>query len=182
MNSLVKIPSAQEIAERIRNIGTDLLGIAHDLVAALDAHPERFTELVEAGVNRELISRLEKLGRNQIHPALVFNTSTGGQRLLALPLSLQTDALAKGVEVLEADGTTRHISVNELTPAQARQVFNRGSLRTLAEQRTFLNTVAAKAKPTDSDITYRVYSDHVVVLKPGKFTKALIIQWLAEMA
>ena len=183
MHSPTKIPSAQEIAARIRNIGTSLLEVAHDLVAAIDARPELVKELADAGVNRELLNRLEKLGRGQIHPSLVFNTTSGGTKLLALPLSEQTHVLENGVEILDADETsTRLIPVNELTGEQSRQVFQSGKMRTLAEQRTWLRDRKNKLKPVDADATYRVFSDHVVVLKPGKFTKKLLLQWLTEMA
>jgi hypothetical protein len=180
--SLDKIPSAAELAQRIRNVSNDLLGIAHDLVAALDAKPELAQELEDAGVNRELVSRLERLGRGQIHPRLVFSTTPGAEKLLTVPLSEQARVLDAGVEVMEDDETTtRNIPIHELSPEQARQVFHRGQVRSLAEQRTYLRARKKKrgvAAPTED---FRVCSDHVITSRPGKWPKKLILQWLMEM-
>ena len=182
-NTLAQIPSAAEFAERIRKVSDDLLDIARDLVVALDAKPELMDELIAAGVNRELVNRLERLGRGQIHPRLVFSTTVGAVKLLALPLSAQTRALDNGIEVMEDDESTqRIIPVNEMTPAQARQAFNRGHIRSLQEQRTWLRAQKKKrgaTAPTSAD--YRIYSDHVATYRPGRWPKKLLLQWLSEM-
>lgn len=181
--SLDKIPSAAQLAERIRAVSNDLLGIAHDLVAALDAKPELADELLEQGVNRELIRRLERLGRGQIHPKLVFATTPGAQKLLTVTLSEQTRALEEGVEVMEDDETaSRNIPIADLTPEQARQVFTHGRIRALAEQRTWLRANKKKCPVAAPDEGYRVCSDHIVTNKPGKWPKKLILQWLMEMS
>lgn len=174
--------SATELAERIRNVSNDLLGIAHDLVMALDAKPELMDELDAAGVNRELVNRLERLGRGQIHPRLVFSTTPGAEKLLSVPLSEQSRALDNGIEVMEDDETTsRWIPVNEMTPAQARQVFHRGQIRSLAEQRTWLRSQKKKRGVAAPAEDYRICSDHVITSRPGKWPKKLILQWLMEM-
>ena len=185
MNSnqnLSKIVSAPEIAERIRNVSNDLLGIAHDLVAALDARPELSDELIEQGVNRELIRRLERLGRGQIHPKLVFATTPGAQKLLTVPLSEQTRALDEGVECLDDDETSsRKIATADMTQEQARLVFTHGRIRSLAEQRTWMRANKKRQTISTPDEGYRVCSDHVITTKPGRWPKKLILQWLMEM-
>lgn len=185
MNSnqnLAKIPTAAELAQRIKTVSNDLLSIAHDLVAALDAKPQLADELEEAGVNRELIRRLERLGRGQIHPRLVFSTTPGAEKLLTVPLSEQSRALESGVEVMEDDeATTRNIPIHELTPEQARQVFHRGQIRSLAEQRTYLRDRKKKRGIAAPCEDFRVCSDHVITSRPGKWPKKLILQWLMEM-
>jgi hypothetical protein len=179
---LSKIVSAAEIAQRIQTLSNDVLGLAADLVAALDVRPELTRELVQLGVNRGLIDRLEKLGRRQIDARLVFATSPGALRLLPLPLSEQELALRDGVEVLDADEvTTRNIPVNELTAKQAKQVFADGRQRTLAEQRTYIRDKRKPVVPVDSVTAYRVERGRVVVLRPGCFSRQTILQWLTEM-
>jgi len=184
-NTLTKIPSAKDFAERITNIGANLLGLAHDLVAAIDTRPELVEELVEAGVNRELVNRLERLGRGQIHPQLVFNTSPGGKRLITLPLSEQNAVLNHGgVEILEPDEKSiRTIPLNELTAQQAGQAFHGGQRRSLAEQRSWLQVRKAKQlPPVDCTTGYKVTRDRVFITKPGGYSKKLILQWLTEMS
>ena len=181
MNSnhkLVKMPSAAELAGRIKNVGQDLLGIAADLVVALDEKPELANELIEHGVNRELIRRLEGLGRGSIHPELVFSTSPGAIRLLKLPLSEQQQALNQGTEVLDDDETTtRIIPVSELTREQAKQAIG----KSLTEQRTTIRKRKSKLAPVNGTEDYRIAKDHVITSRPGKWPKRLILQWLSEM-
>jgi len=171
------------LAQRIKNVSNDLLGIAHDLVLALDAKPELADELEEVGVNRELIRRLERLGRGQIHPQLVFSTTPGAEKLLTVPLSEQSRALESGLEIMDDDETTsRNIPINELSSAQAQQAISRGRIRTLAEQRTWIRDKKKKVSPVSAKEDFRICSDHVITTRPGKWPKRLILQWLMEMS
>lgn len=178
---LSKIPSAAEFAERFRNIKNDFLAYARDLAAALDVNPRLADELQQQGIDRGIVRRLERLGRGQIHPSLLFSTTPGGMKLLSVPLSEQTLALENGVEVLDTDeNTTRNIPIHELNHTQAVQVLAGGRIRTIAEQRTWLRD--HKPLPTERDSDFRVHRDYVVTARPGKWTKALILQWLGQMS
>jgi hypothetical protein len=176
---LTVIPSAAELAERIRNIGNGLLSVAADLVRAVDVRPETMDELIDSGVNRDLLRRLEKLGRGQISPRLVF--AYGHEKnLLALPLSSQERILDDGVEVLSPGGDHRHIPVGQLSPAQCKQVFGPQGVRTLAEQRTWIDEQRAKtAAPIEVD--YQIHKDSVTILRPAKISRQLLVSWLAQM-
>lgn len=159
-----------------------MLSLATDLVATLNVKPQFAQELVESGVNRELIARLEKLGRGQLNPKLIFATNPGARKLVGLPRSDQDRALADGIEVMEDDEkTTRVLPVESLTTDQARKVFNKGRIRSLAEQRTYIIDQRKKAGFVVSDREYRVTREYVITRVPGKWSKQLIIQWLAEM-
>lgn len=180
--SLGKPASAKEIAERISKISHDLLEVAEDLVTALDERPALAEELAGQGVNRELIRRLERLGRGQIHPRLVFATAPGALRLLTVPLSEQTQALELGIEVMDDDEEgVRKLPISDMSPKQARLAIGGGRIRSLAEQRTAIREEKKKVVHVERDVDYRVHRDHVATSKPGKWSKALIIQWLAEM-
>lgn len=143
-------PSAVEMAERIRKVGEDLLSIAHDIAEAVDHNSAYVDELVAEGIDRNLIFRLERFGRGQIHRSLVFSTSKGAERALRIPLSEQEKAIKEGVPVLEPDGEgSRLIPLHELTAKQAKQVFALHTMRTLAEQRTYLDECNAKGRTLD---------------------------------
>jgi hypothetical protein len=176
---LTVIPSAAELAERIRNIGNELLSVAADLVAAVDVRPETMEELMDLGVNRSLLYRLYKLGRGQISPRLVF--ATGREKhLLALPRSEQERILDDGIAVLSPGGDHRQIPVSQLSTAQCKQVFGPQGVRTLAEQRTWLDEHRAKtAAPIDVD--YQIHKDSVTILRPAKISRQLLVSWLAQM-
>ena len=184
MNTITRIPTSAELAASLRQIGDDLIGIARDLVAAIDTRPETVSELITIGINRELIRRMERIGRGQISQRLVLSNSASTKCLMSLPLSEQEAALDKGVEVLDGDETTlRHIPVHELSTAQVRQVFAGDRIRTVAEQRTFLrersrSTAAAPELTRD----YKVNKDCVAILRPCKVSRSLLAQWLAEMS
>jgi hypothetical protein len=179
-NTLSVIPSAAELARRIGNIATDVLSIAADLVAAVDVNPRILDEMVDLGINRELLRRLEKLGRGQISPRLVFSTTTGERRLHCLPLSEQEHLLDQGVEVLGAEGDHRRIPVAQLSPAQCKQVFGAHGVRTLAEQRTWIEE--HKPQPVAVlDRDYSVNKDSVTILRPVKISRQLLISILAQM-
>jgi hypothetical protein len=180
--SLTKIDSAATFADRIRKIGDDLIHVARDIAAALDVNPRLADELQALGINRGVVRRLERLGRGQIHPSLVFSTTPGGERLLSVPLSEQSLALQDGIEVLDPDEqSTRNIPVHELTAGQARQAITNGRIRTIAEQRTWIRDRKAIGAAALARTDYRIGKDFVVTTKPGKWSKQLILQWLTEM-
>jgi len=57
-----------------------------------------------------------------------------------------------------------------------------GHTRTLAQQRSWLINKSKKTAPPDSSVNYSIHRDWVVVKKPGRFSKKLILQWLTEMS
>lgn len=175
--------AASELAARLRSISEDILSLARDLVAAIDSNPSLPAELEDLGVNRDLIYRLERLGRNQIHRDLVFATSPGAIALLHQPLSVQEQGLNEGVEVMEHDeATIRRIPVNSLTRDQVRQVFIGDRFRSLAEQRTWIRCKKSQTtKIINSQEQFHVYKDRVTTFAPGTWTKKQILQWLIEM-
>jgi hypothetical protein len=179
--SLKKIFTPAEFAQRIRNITTDLLGVAADLVESLPSRPNLAREITALGINPKLLERLEKLGLKQLHPDLVLATSPGAIRLGDCVPSEQALLLKSGAEVLEGDDI-RNIPINEMTTAQANQFFVNGHTRTLAQQRSWLINKSKKTSPTDNSVNYSIHRDCVVIKKPGRFSKKLILQWLTEMS
>jgi hypothetical protein len=171
----------EEFAERIRNITTDLLAVAADLVHSLPSRPKLAREIAALGINPELVKRLEKLGRKQLHPDLVLATTPGAIKLGSCVPSEQELLLESGAEVMEGDDS-RVIPIHELTDDQARQVFVNGHVRTLAEQRSWLKSAAAKKVPADFVGGYSVHRDFVVIKEPMRLPKKLVLQFLVEMS
>jgi hypothetical protein len=184
-SELSKLPSASEIIEAYNNVGDNIRLLASKIAACLDVNPRFADELVSRGMPADVIRRLERLGRNQIHESLTFNTRPGGIKLMTLPLSEQVVAISEGITVLEPDEQdSRNIPVNDLTHAQCKQVFSNGRVRSLAEQRSYLQEKKAKnpaAQPVDGRVDFKVMGEYVVTNRPGKWPRRLILQWLTEM-
>lgn len=181
MNPPARILTSSEFKKCLSNITGDLLGLAAEVALSLSAKPELKQEWLDDGINPDLISRLQKLGEGSLEPSLVFATSPGAVRLIALPRHDQTEFIKNGVEVLEPDGqNTRIIPVDQLTAKQAAQVFARGRARarTIAEQRSYQNERAPKATaPPEAYIVTK----KGVKGPMGFLPRELILQWVAEM-
>lgn len=188
-NTLTKSPTVPEFLDALNKWQADFIAgaepVAKMLVAALDVNPGFARECEAAGVPRSILHRLERLGRGQIVPRLLEDNSCAARYLLKLPKSEQQIAYARGVEVMEPDGATdaqaRLIKIDELTPAQAAQVFNCDHIRTLAEQRTYIATKKAKSPRVTMEATHRVKKDGVEILRAGFYGKAILLQWLSEI-
>jgi hypothetical protein len=172
--------TAADLFGRITKINEDILTLAVDFVSAIEATPDIAQELIEKGINREFLHRLEKFGRGQIDSRLVFSSDSITKRLAVLPPSSQKAVLDKGVEILDADETTvRNIPVFELSREQMLQAFTSSGMRSIAQQRTFLRDPSRTAKPAAAQ--YKVHKDYVHIMQPGKYTRTLILQWLSQM-
>ncbi len=183
MSNLTKLDTALELRDAYIDAGSRMLIWAQRLVAAIDCNPKIIDELIDLGIDHVVIRRCEKLGRGQIHLKLLYATSAGARRLLNAPLSEQTAAIERGIEVLDEDETsTRHIFVDDMTPEQVRQVFSRnGIIRSITAQRSMIRERKAKVTPANGKVDYHIHKDHVVTTVPGKWSRKLILQWLTEM-
>ena len=180
--NLVKLLSAEEFSRRLTCVVDDMSALARDLVTAIDARPVIVDELIALGIQRDIISRFELFGRGLIHPKLFANESQVAKRLRRLPLSTQNRALEDGLEVLDDNETTmRLLPIEDLTPAQVKQVFAPDHVRSIAEQRTIIRTKKSKLGVAVPDKDYRVYKDRVDTFKPGVWSKQTILQWLQMM-
>jgi hypothetical protein len=182
----MEVVSAESIYRRLTAVGHELVGVARDYVMALDANTNVRDELVAMGVSRELLRRMERLGRGGIEPRLVFSTSGAASKVMALPLSEQQEILDCGVEVMSADGLDhRLIPLEELTPEQVRQVFGDGGVRTLAQQRTWMENereARRTVEPIDQvDVVYKIRGKRVIFTRACEMTARQLAMILAEV-
>jgi hypothetical protein len=95
-------------------------------------------------------SGFEAVGRGWMDYRLLLNGSATTRTLRKLPRSQQQTALDEGVEVLlrgDGEKETLIVKVENLEPAQRKQVFAKDHIRTLGEQRAWLeNQYAPPAK------------------------------------
>lgn len=174
---MVKLITAKEIRETLFSHATGILELAHRYVTALVVRPELRTECLELGLGRPSLDWLERVGRDQIHPKLIFARTPAEKLLAKLPLSEQENAIANGVEVLDDDEqTVRLIPVDDLTKEQAKLAIG----NSIAKQRTLLRKLKEKLKVSPG-VDYKVYRDHIITAKPMHITRQLLLQWLQEM-
>lgn len=155
----------------------------------IDSDPEwpdkvnsRFPE-----ISQETIYAFDRIGRGVLHPKLLFSDCPGYKKLRSLPFQVQERCLKNSVDVLVKtdDGwDTIKCDVLNLTPAQARQVFDpKTGPRTAAAQRAWIESQAA-VKATESvgvDQPYRITGKTLVILKPCRVDRRELARLLANM-
>jgi hypothetical protein len=188
MNSMVcgKVISAEEFMRKMKDLANHVVDLAQDYVFSLDARPELRKDLLDAGVPRDFLRRLEKVGRGVMSRRLVLESGRWVEKVARLPLSEQEEALNDGVDVLCEDGMDhRRISVCELSPKQMQQVFGDDGLRTLAEQRTWMEEQEqdrVRCAPMKlPELVWKVRGNRVVIGSPCELTRQQMLMILAEM-
>ncbi len=152
------------------------------MVASMDANPDFVEGMRAEGWTSHDIGLYERLGRRQLHPELMFKVSSGGLRLQYLPYSVQEAALKDGVDVLESTGTdSRKIAVHELSAKQAKQVFAKNRVRSLAEQRTFIEEERSKKLPVNNPSAYVIRKGKLVI-GGCEFTLAQVLDWARDLS
>lgn len=127
-------------------------------------------------LSRSFLTLCEKFAAGALDERLLTASGTQYRMLRSLPLSEQKTFLENGVLLLEADGDSRTIPIDEVTPEQARQ----GIGKTLAQQRTWLNS-----RPRTADVKhdYIVFKDRVRILKaPFDLDRRLLASLLQQLS
>ena len=107
---------------------------------AIDENPNNHARFAEScpTVPASAWSGFEAVGRGWMDFRLLLNGGTATRTLRKLPRSQQTAALDNGVELLVNAGETLLVKVEDLSPKQAKQAFAGDHVRSLGEQRAYL--------------------------------------------
>lgn len=139
-----------------------------------DAHPE---------ISVDFVLAFDRIGRRLLHPDLLMDDSPGTCRLRELPFDVQAKHLTKPVQLLVVNGNKYDelsVDVRNLTAAQARQVFSKSGVRSIAAQRAWLEDKNAK-QSVPSDEPYRIVGRKLIVMEPTSFSPKQLAQFLANM-
>lgn len=180
MTKILKIASAKDIAEGIRGVVVNMIAISEAYVSALAMNPKIKADLEEMGISRRLLARMEMVGAGKIDHRLALETHAAARSVMLLPMSDQVNVLDHGVEVMDTDTEVRRIPVDQLSPKQVSQVFANGEVRTLAQQRTYLQEHDLR-QVVEEQPNCKVGKDSVSIRHGGKFSRAVIAGWLAQM-
>lgn len=162
---------------------------AGKLVAqAVDEDPD-FIDKVCAkcpDISPEVMLRFDQIGRNRLYPKLLLSDSPGVKKLFRLPYALQERYSEKPVELLisENDSTkTLHVDVRNLTADQARQVFDKSGVRSVAAQRAWLESMKRSSPVVDAmaDVAYVISGKRIILKKDASFTARELARILSEI-
>ena len=132
--------AGQLLVEMIENDGLALADIAEKTELPLD-----------------VLSQLEKIGRNHLLPQLLLAEYPAARKLERLPMSEQSRLMIEPVEVMllkDGDPDTLLVPIRHLTGAQVRQVFASNHVRTLAEQRQWIESQRPVSEPVKVAVPY----------------------------
>lgn len=131
----------------------------------------------------ETLSRFEQIGRQRLYPQLLLNDSPGIRRLRRLPFDLQKKHSSEPVTLLLSDGESLEVDVRNLTPSQAAQVFSSNRLRTIAEQRAWLEDqkTSELAVPATGNLPYRIVGKTVVFMETCRCSAGDLAKLLAQI-
>jgi len=130
-------------------------------------------------------ARIELVGIKAMHPKLLWATGRVAGKLRKLPLSTQTKCLEEGLELLIANGESLKVASSAMTQFQIRQVFADSHLRTLAEQRAWLESYKAENnayEPVAGDLDKCIIKDKTFIVREAMtFTRAQLQKVLDAM-
>ncbi len=147
--------------------------------------PEKVTKK-HPEISEDVIYAFEQIGRRKLHPKLLMSNKPGPRRLRSMPYELQERFIEEPVNVLvENNGKWEElrVSVFNLTPLQARQVFNGNTIRPAAAQRAFIESekLSNATEANLAEVPYRITNGALVVLQPCKLDRKQLSQILANM-
>ena len=140
-------------------------------------------------LNKDIISRFEQIGRNQVMPRLLIASFPAAKHIMKLPYSEQTRLMDGRVEVIVAvtdkGVDTLNIATRDLTNEQCKQVFGKSAVRDIAGQRAWMESERRKTSLNRVDLVhdmpYHIVGKHVVFRSSCKLSASDIIRILVQI-
>jgi hypothetical protein len=160
------------------------------IVQLLDEHDMTISEIAETSefLTEDILTRFEQLGRKQLIPRLLVADYPAARHLVRLPYSEQKRAVETSIDLLLFDGkdtSVLKVSVENLTPAQCRQVFDGDQVRSTGAQRAWLEDKRATQEIRDvlssPGALYQVRGKRVVFKRPCELSAGQLAQIIAEI-
>jgi len=143
-------------------------------------------------LDKPVWDRFEQVGRGLLHHELLIGNTEKIYLLKNLPIHEQDEALHKGVKVIASDGTHLKLTVDKMTYDQKEVVFAKDHIRSLPEQKAYVETKAMKMqiesrrrREQESQDDYHIVRNNgrrmVEFLKPRSYTASELLAILTEM-
>jgi hypothetical protein len=143
-------------------------------VAAIDENPrnaDAFRDAFSEWVPASAWSQFEAVGRKWMHPRMLMGGVADKKKatiIKRLPYSMQDRVFKKDrFPLLTVDGDTLQVDVLEATASQAEQLFNGPNLRSLGEQRAWLESRKVAQKDEIAEMLPYVITDGKVTFRRG---------------
>lgn len=144
-----------------------------------DAFRDEFADIIPVGA----WAGMEKVGRKLMHPNLLMGG--GGKyasRIKRLPYSTQERVIGgERFDLLTADGQTLKVDVRQITTEQADQLFDGEHIRTLPEQRAWLESRKGRQVVEEADTMPYVIKGGKVLFRRGTTLSRPEIRRLLEV-
>lgn len=152
--------------------GIESLKLAGAKLVQMLSSGEHLPDIAEqSGIPADVLAQLERIGRNQLNPALLLADYPAVVAIQRLSVSEQDRLLSVPVEVMvikDGKADTLMIAAKNMTREQVTQVFAKGHVRELPEQRAWLESRAIKAPGAKViDAPYTVTRRRTVIFKVG---------------
>lgn len=163
------------------------------LVDLIDNDGLTYAQISESceGITTDIISRFEQIGRKQLHPRLLVNTSTGFKKLMQMPYSIQMKYSSEPIPVLVESSVGADqilVKTEDLSTAQCKQVFKRDGIRDLGAQRAYIKEQARVEKEARDSVVeceftspWFVKGGKVIIRQTCQMDKSDLLQILAEI-
>lgn len=167
---------------------------AGEIIAkTLQENPKSMERICEVtGLSEDIVRRFEQIGRKEIYPKLLANTSIGYRKPVSCPYREQQHYSENPVVLLVAEnGKTDTLKVNvaHLTVGQARQAFASNHVRTIPEQRAWIESErkrlvenAIREKAEVQEAAFVIHGSRVTFRKGCEMTAHEIAELLARMS
>jgi hypothetical protein len=193
MNNDTAVTITSRIADFREALQSGIEGIvraAEIYVAALDADPrdaDRFRDEFAEWVPAAAWSQFEAVGRKWMHPRLLMGGVSDRKKsaiIKKLPYSTQERVFKRErFQLLTASGEKLEVDILEATPEQAEQLCNGTSIRSLSEQRVWIESqvVKERAEEPEDSLPYTVTDGRVTFRRRCVLSRAELKRLLLEM-
>jgi hypothetical protein len=157
-------------------------------VKAIDNNPDAQEEFRKAFpiISEGAWASFEAVGRKIIHHRLLFGDNPAFNKLKRLPYSQQESAIENGIEILVEGGDTLKVKPENLTAFQRKQAFTEDHVRSLPEQKAYLESLKIiEGKTQKAGSPYEIKGQKIIIPPHAvslEFTRQEWARILAEIA
>jgi hypothetical protein len=136
--------TVERISQMLADISNNIQNLGTYIAEAIDHNPRARNLWLKDVPNLKpgMLDALERIGRGQLMPGLLMNSSPYAEKLRLAPASVQRQILDQGVPIVEKIGdrySTNYKPLDQLTPSDARSVFRGNRVLSIEEQNSNLS-------------------------------------------
>lgn len=184
MKTGLTVNAIEEFKTLIENGIASIVQACEKYVEALDSDKDANEKFHSAFpmIDEATWANFELIGRKLMHHKLLFTGGKAINKLKLLPYSQQEVALEKGIDLLVSNGDILKVKPDCMTPFQIKQIFDGEHIRSLPQQKAYLESlkiIATKSHPVIE--TYVIKSGKVIFPAQSEYTRKEIARILMEM-